>query len=92
MTMVEKVARVLFTRKVEEFVCDGTWEENAALHEDFMQDARAAIEAMREPTNDMLQAMYEAMFEDKFTGGELPMLNAGFEAAIDAALNEEVSE
>lgn len=50
--------------------------------------ARAAIEAMRDCDNDMLEAMHTAMFEDKFTGGELPMLNAGWVAALDKALEE----
>ena len=36
----------------------------------------------------MLQALWEVMFEDKFDGTALPMLGAGFEAAIDAALHE----
>lgn len=51
--------------------------------------ARAAIEAMRDCDNDMLEAMHTAMFEDKFTGHELPMLNAGWVAAIDQALKDE---
>lgn len=43
---VEPVARALFQRDVEEDVCDGTWEENEALHDRIMADARAAIAAM----------------------------------------------
>jgi len=63
------------------------WEDfEPERQQEYLDLARAAIEAMREPTNEMLQAMHEAMFEGKFTGSELPMLGAGFEAAIDASL------
>ena len=55
--MVERVARSLFQRDVQEDVCDGTWEENPALHERILADARAAIEAMREPTEAMSMAL-----------------------------------
>jgi hypothetical protein len=48
--------------------------------------ARAAILALREPNNEMLAAMHDAMFVDKFDGTQLPMLGAGFDAAIDEAL------
>jgi len=47
--MVERVARALFLRDVEEDVCDGTWEENEALHPRILADARAAIAAMGLP-------------------------------------------
>lgn len=85
MTMVEKVARALFARKVEEFVCDGSWEENASLHDDFRADARAAIEAMREPTDAMVDAA-RAHHE-----GHPYLPYSLFNSMIDAALNEEVS-
>lgn len=67
------------------------WEDHDAdrLNNVWRYKARYAIKAMRKPSNDMLHAMHEAMFMDKFTGAELPMLNAGFEAAIDAALEGE---
>jgi hypothetical protein len=42
----ERVARALFQRDVEEDVCDGTWEENTAIHPRILADARAAIDAM----------------------------------------------
>lgn len=50
--------------------------------------ARAAIEAMRNPTHEMMAAMFEAMFEGKYDGTMDPMIGAGFEAAIDAALKD----
>lgn len=50
--------------------------------------ARAAIEAMKDCDNDILEAMWCAMFQDKFTGSELPMLNAGWVAALVKALEE----
>lgn len=60
------------------------------LTEDVCIDlARAAIKAMREVDNEALEAMWHAMFVGEFTAHELPMLGAGWEAAIDAALSEE---
>jgi hypothetical protein len=50
--------------------------------------ARAAIEAMKDPPFDILGAMFEAMFEDKWNGSQAPMIGAGWDAGIDAALNE----
>lgn len=44
-TAVECVAKALFRRDVDEDVCDGTWEENPALHERILTDAQAAIDA-----------------------------------------------
>lgn len=49
--------------------------------------ARAAIEAMRlDVSNDMLGAGYEAMFEDKWDGTQAPMMGAGWDAMLSAAL------
>ncbi len=42
---VVRAALALFRRDVEEDVCDGTWEQNAALHLRILADARAALEA-----------------------------------------------
>lgn len=50
--------------------------------------ARAAIEAMKDPPLEILQAMFEAMFEDKWDGTQAVMIGAGFDAAIDAALTD----
>lgn len=52
--IVERAARALFQRDVDEDICDGTWEESPALHDKFFADARVAIEAMREPTSSMM--------------------------------------
>jgi hypothetical protein len=48
MDIEERVARALFDRDVEEDVCDGTWEENEAIHDRILEDARAAIKAVRD--------------------------------------------
>lgn len=50
--------------------------------------ARAAIKAIRAADDDMLKAMHVAMFQEPFDSKNLPMLGAGYEAAIDAALSE----
>lgn len=94
--MVERVARALFAIRME--VAEDakihepyTWEtENAGYRAHCLREARAAIEAMRPAPNDMLEAMHTAMFADPFDGTNLPMLGAGFDAAIDAALTEPV--
>ena len=89
MTPIEKVARAI-ARADEQ---NGGWPyekliEDKHNREALFDRARAAVEALRDPSADMLQALWEAMFEDKFDGTALPMLGAGFEAAIDAALHE----
>jgi len=56
MDMVECVARALFQRDVDEDVCDGTWEDNVAIHDRILADSRAAIAAMRELTLDLIEA------------------------------------
>jgi hypothetical protein len=79
--MIERVARAIY--KVDG---DKGWH----LHSKFYLDsARAAIEAMKEPTDAMMQALHEAMFVDKYDATDQPMLGAGIEAFIDAALSEE---
>ena len=50
--------------------------------------ARAVIEALREPTDEMLSAAYEAMFDDKWNGTQAPMMDAAHKAMIDAILTE----
>lgn len=35
-----------------------------------------------------MQAIFEAMFEEKYDGTTAPMIGAGWEAGIDAALKE----
>ena len=81
-SMVVRVAKAICAEDDKNIRGDGIgWNEAKAF-------ARAAIEAMRECDNDMLEAMHSAMFEDEFTGRELPMLNAGWVAALDKALEE----
>lgn len=61
--------------------------ETAALYEVVSEmRARAAIEAMKNPTDAMMQALHEAMFVDKYDATDQPMLGAGIEAVMDAAL------
>jgi hypothetical protein len=80
-SMVERVGAALAAACMEEF--GSTWSNDVRW-----KFARVAFEAMREADNDMLEAMHNAMFADEFDGTNLPMLQAGFGAAIDAALKE----
>lgn len=87
--MVERVAHALAKADLDEG--DGTLDAYALteeVYDRYLALARVAIAAIREADNDMLEAMHNAMFTNKFTGRELPMLGAGFEAAIDAALKD----
>lgn len=102
--MVERVARALARcdggkstgpsrhKAGDEFGWEPGWghlEKYADAHwREHINAASFAIAAMRAPSNDMLQAMHEAMFADAVTGSELPMLGAGFEAAIEIAAQD----
>ncbi|TPM39564.1 hypothetical protein [Mesorhizobium sp. B2-3-4] len=65
----------------------GTADGHSLTEADYLGMARAAIEAMRDPSFEMMRAMYEAMFVDRWDGSQAPMIGAGFEAAISAALS-----
>ena len=96
MDMVERVARALYAIRME--LAEGanlpqyTWEtERNPYREHCLREARAAIEAMRKPTDDMAQAGFAA---DAFRTQDI-RLNVDFEpkavwrAMIDAALTPE---
>ena len=83
MNMIERVARALFQRDVDEDVCDGTWEDNETLHESFRADARAAILAMREPIEAMCDAGNDAW--PSYIDCDSASV---YRAMIDAALND----
>lgn len=88
MTMIEKVAEALFR-------ADGGWSADARLDEaiaddapakpKFIKAARAAIEAMREPTEAMIAAGNIAAGLNQSDKHEIPHILA---AVIDAALKE----
>jgi hypothetical protein len=82
--MIERVARAICNS-----LAGGDFDslpEWGPLKNTYRGQARAAIEAMRDPSWEMMGAMYEAMFADKWDGSQAPMVGAGFDAAIDAAL------
>jgi hypothetical protein len=72
MGMVERVARALC--RESEIYPEDQWERLADW-------ARAALEAMREPTIDMTEAGYEA-----YRKADQPALSTSYKAMIDAAL------
>ena len=88
MSKVEEVARAIYEGR-NGHGCKAWSRLSKAHQEPYLSDARAAIKAMREVDNEVLEAMWHAMFVGEFTAHELPMLGAGWEAAIDAALSEE---
>ncbi len=85
--MIERVAAALW-------VASGTYPDSAVgirnmkpvVWPDFMKQARAAIEAMREPTAEMTGCSDEVHWDYSchVCGG----LKEGWQAMIDAALNE----
>lgn len=77
MTMIEKVARVLCERDPEAALSGADWRGYA-------DDARAAIEAMREPT----WPMEESGWESYPKVGEFPVPAELWEAMIDRALKD----
>ncbi|MDP3940644.1 MAG: hypothetical protein Q8R92_21225 [Deltaproteobacteria bacterium] len=77
MTMVEKIARAIYDFP------ETPWEEmREPVRNEFRQRARAALEAMREPTDAMRNRYYELSFKtDTFNDGT-------WERSIDAALTD----
>lgn len=49
--------------------------------------ASAVIEALMRPTPEMLRAMHEAMFTERYDATNDAMLGAGFEAALRTSLS-----
>lgn len=83
MNMREKIARAIYESRNGAGAVP--WHRRDFRHKQpYFDDADAALDALMEPSNDMLEAMHGAMFQDAFDGRSLPMLGAGFEAAIQA--------
>jgi hypothetical protein len=80
-TMLEKMARSLFDREAARRGWVGGWEGNSARHGRFRDAARAALQAIREPT---LEVIESGMIAGQFTG----YADVAFTAMIDAILNE----
>ncbi len=88
-SMVERVARALALADLDpETRAIVNLDAHFAHVEDhYTELARAAIEAMKDPPFEMLQAMYEAMFVDKWDATQAVMVGAGFDAALSTALH-----
>ena len=54
LTVIERVARAIYEKEIEDRTIVGIPFENMDIH--FKSAARAAIQAMREPTEEMLDA------------------------------------
>lgn len=87
-TMIDRAARAIYYGKAR----NKRWELlQPEFQRQYEKQARAAIEAMKDPSLDILGAMFEAMFEDKWNASQAPMIGAGWDAGIDAALNKDAS-
>ncbi len=80
--MIERVARAIALAQLDNdtraVVDPNTW----PVAESYCDMARAAIEAMREPTDGQRNAYYELSHQTEI------MMDAHWERAIDAALSE----
>jgi len=97
-SMVEKMARAIARGLGYEwdtlYASKGEWTKdrgsrhdiNVPYKPDFIDAARAALEAMREPTVHQTYAMHEVVRYDK--DGDVANCAEMFTAAIDAALKE----
>lgn len=84
MDMIEKVARAIFAAEYDDAGYTMTTGEKA----EYLRMARAAIEAMRRPTHEMVQASIYCKPKTVMAGGQLFQdINDQYEAMIDAALN-----
>lgn len=84
MNMIEKVANaikaVALEAKSKGYAgTDRAWEEMA----------KAAIEAMREPTDEMCEHAYDNWFNELFEADTWTKERGTFRAMIDAALNDQ---
>lgn len=84
--MIERVARAISQSFHEEGYIEGV--SDPSEWEEFLKAARAAIEAMRDPTDAMQQAVWEACFDNKYDGTQAPAAYAMCVAVIDAALED----
>ena len=93
--MVERVARALFAYDIEhhsmQITGARTWEAHEKRHPAYRGLARAAIEAMRDPTPAMEDAP-QMELDDESGLLEWPGPNATWFAMIDAALKPEGGE
>ena len=88
-TMVEKVSRAIY-EELEGPVNNQDFKRQMAQWERCLKAARAAIEAMREPTDAMVYAADGHRDGSGCIEGHAPHSTRGMlVAAIDAALNEE---
>lgn len=89
MSMVEKVARAIYIEWSRDAGKEESWEELVQHGHSFVdlarREARAAIEAMKDPTIEMMKQA-RAHHE-----GEHYLPHSLFNSMIDAALNEEVA-
>lgn len=90
MDMVEKVARAMWDKRREALLGLAwpplsLWEhENEALREDVRAEARAAIEAMREPSGEMIEDGWSAVIGSLNDNEAVARI---YRAMIDAALS-----
>jgi hypothetical protein len=90
--MVEKVARAIYAADEMEFDAQIPWgDADAEVHSYWFDMARASIEAMREPTDAMVDAVWT---QPDSNGSQYPIggYREQYRAMIDAALNEQVAE
>lgn len=90
MSMVERVARAIALDDSEGY---DIWADTSQdVRSIYLTNARAAIEAMREPTEFMYRAAYKEQDDSAIHNyGASPTFDDYWSTAIDAALNEQVA-
>lgn len=94
--MVERVARAIWLKSTMKGWDDGSGEEKRMCQhcgllrsaKEFEPEARAAIEAMREPTREMLDGARDWSIKRYGRGVGNDAASACYGAMIDAAINE----
>ncbi len=66
-----------------QFPADERWRE--VFRSNLLKISSATVLLPREPTPEMYRAMHEAMFEEPYDASNMPMLGAGYDAAIAKA-------
>ncbi len=89
--MIDRVARALAHRHHGMETAENSWDiaaifEVGGSQDEFLAQARAAIAAMREPTEEMVLKGLDALYKDVYPGDSVNMAEA-YTAMIDAALN-----
>jgi hypothetical protein len=98
--MVERLAKALFAIRMATVAGDSRFEqyawdrENNSYREHCLREARACIEALREPTPEMVEAAAGGIadFSERYIGSARSAVETAWTAMLDAALTSDASD